>query len=308
MKGKYMLDICLLGTGGMMPLPYRWLTSMLARCQGSNLLIDCGEGTQIAIRQKGWSPNPIDVICFTHYHADHISGLPGLLLTIGNTERTEPILLIGPKGLKKVVSSLRVICPELPFELKYYELKEKEEVIDFKCYKIEAYYVNHGVPCYGYAISVPRKGRFDVEKAKSLDIPMKYWSKLQKGEIIEDENSTYTPDMVMGEDRRGLKVAYCTDTRPTPNIEKYAKDADLFICEGMYGDKEKADSAKSKKHMTMQEGANIAKNANVKELWFTHYSPSFNKPDDYIDEMRQIFKNAKAARDGWSKEFTFDDD
>ena len=81
-----MLDICLLGTGGMMPLPYRWLTSMMARCSGSNLLIDCGEGTQVALKEKGWSPKPIDIICFTHYHADHISGLPGLLLTMGNAD------------------------------------------------------------------------------------------------------------------------------------------------------------------------------------------------------------------------------
>ena len=112
-----MLDICLLGTGGMMPLPYRWLTSMMARCAGSNLLIDCGEGTQIALKEKGWSPKPIDVICFTHYHAAHISGLPGLLLTMGNAERTEPLTLIGPKGLERVVNALCMIAPELPFDL-----------------------------------------------------------------------------------------------------------------------------------------------------------------------------------------------
>src|SRR5574344_690503 len=110
-----MLEICLLGTGGMMPLPYRYLTSMMARYNGKSILVDCGEGTQIAMKAKGWSPTPIDVICFTHYHADHISGLPGLLLTMGNADRTDPLLMIGPKGLEKVVSSLRVIAPELPF-------------------------------------------------------------------------------------------------------------------------------------------------------------------------------------------------
>ena len=122
-----MLDICLLGTGGMMPLPYRWLTSMMARCDGSSLLIDCGEGTQVALKEKGWSPKPIDVICFTHYHADHISGLPGLLLTMGNAERTEPLTLIGPKGLERVVGALRTIAPELPFQLKFIELTEARE-------------------------------------------------------------------------------------------------------------------------------------------------------------------------------------
>ena len=100
-----------------MPLPYRWLTSLMMRYNGKSILIDCGEGTQIAMREKGWSPNPIDIICFTHFHADHISGLPGMLLTMGNAERTEPLLLIGPRGLTKVVASLRVIAPELPFEV-----------------------------------------------------------------------------------------------------------------------------------------------------------------------------------------------
>ena len=123
-----MLDVCLLGTGGMMPLPYRWLTSLLVRYNGSSLLIDCGEGTQIAIKEKGWSFKPIDVICFTHYHGDHISGLPGLLLTMGNADRTEPLTLIGPKGLERVVNSLRVIAPELPFQIKYIEITQPEQI------------------------------------------------------------------------------------------------------------------------------------------------------------------------------------
>ena len=123
-----MLDICLLGTGGMMPLPYRWLTSLMIRYNGMSILIDCGEGTQIALKEKGWSPKPIDVICFTHYHADHISGLPGMLLTMGNAERTEPLTLIGPKGLTRVVSALRVIAPELPFVL-LLSLSNKRETV-----------------------------------------------------------------------------------------------------------------------------------------------------------------------------------
>ena len=234
-----MLDICLLGTGGMMPLPYRWLTSMMARCAGSNLLIDCGEGTQIALKEKGWSPKPIDVICFTHYHADHISGLPGLLLTMGNAERTEPLTLIGPKGLERVVSALCMIAPELPFELKFIELTEQEESLQIGPYVIDAYRVNHKVICYGYSIRIPRKGRFDVERAKEQMIPQKFWSRLQKGEVIEADGRTFTPDMVLGADRRGLKVTYCTDTRPVPAIAQHAKDADLFICEGMYGEKKR---------------------------------------------------------------------
>ena len=121
-KEDYMLDVCLLGTAGMMPLPHRWLTASLMRYNGSSLLIDCGEGTQIAIKEKGWTFKPIDVICFTHYHADHISGLPGLLLSMGNAERTEPLTMIGPKGLERVVGALRMIAPELPFEIRYIEI------------------------------------------------------------------------------------------------------------------------------------------------------------------------------------------
>ena len=138
-----MLDVCLLGTGGMMPLPQRWLTSLMARYNGKSILIDCGEGTQIAMKEKGWSPKPIDIICFTHYHADHISGLPGMLLTMGNAERTEPLLLIGPKGLTRVVNALRVIAPELPFQILYQEITEQEQTFAFDGFRIEAFRVNH---------------------------------------------------------------------------------------------------------------------------------------------------------------------
>ena len=231
-----MLDICLLGTGGMMPLPYRWLTSMMARCDGSSLLIDCGEGTQVALKKKGWSPKPIDIMCFTHYHADHISGLPGLLLTMGNAERTEPLTMIGPRGLERVVTALRTIAPELPFPIRFIELSEPREQLKIGPFVIDAYKVNHNVVCYGYAISILRAGRFDVERARRQEIPQKYWNRLQKGETIEDGGRILTPDMVLGPERKGLKVAYCTDTRPVPVIAEYAEGADLFICEGMYGE------------------------------------------------------------------------
>lgn len=303
-----MLDICLLGTGGMMPLPYRWLTAMMARCDGSSLLIDCGEGTQIALKEKGWSPKPIDIICFTHYHADHISGLPGLLLTMGNAERTEPLLLIGPKGLERVVSALRTIAPELPFALRFFELEEPRHQIKAGPYVIDAYRVNHNVSCYGYAVSIPRAGRFDAVRAKEQGIPLKAWSRLQKGETVTMNGAVYTPDMVMGPGRRGLKVAYCTDTRPVPVIAEYAEAADLFICEGMYGEDGKEAKAREYKHMTMYEAAQLAKKAQPGEMWLTHYSPSLTRPEEYMDKVREIFPRAKAARDGWSLELDFKDE
>ena len=290
----------------MMPLPYRWLTAMMARYNGKSILIDCGEGTQIAMKEKGWSPKPIDIICFTHFHADHISGLPGMLLTMGNAERTEPLLLIGPKGLTRVVNALRVIAPELPFSIECREIEQKEETFEFDGFRIEAFKVNHNVTCYGYTIQIDRAGRFDVEKAKSNGIEQRYWSRLQKGEIIEVDNRTLTPDMVLGVARKGLKVTYCTDTRPTDSIKEHAKNADLFICEGMYGEPDKLDKAKEYKHMTFYEAARMAKEAEVSELWLTHYSPSLIRPEEYMKDVKKIFHKAIAAKDGRSVELKFE--
>ena len=303
-----MLDICLLGTGGMMPLPYRYLTSMMARCGGSGLLIDCGEGTQIALRKKGWSPKPVDVICFTHYHADHISGLPGFLLTMGNAERTEPLLLVGPRGLERVAGALRTIAPELPFPVQYLELTEAREQHRLGPFLLDAFRVNHNVVCYGYRITIPRGGKFDAERAKAQNIPLKLWNPLQKGKTVTENGITYTPDMVLGETRRGISVVYSTDTRPVPVIAEYAKGADLFICEGMYGEPEKLGKARENKHMTMYEAAELGKKADPREMWLTHYSPSLNHPDEYIEEARKIFPKVKAARDGWTAELRFDED
>lgn len=303
-----MLDICLLGTGGMMPLPYRWLTSLMARYNGQSILIDCGEGTQIAMKEKGWSPKPIDVICFTHFHADHISGLPGMLLTMGNAERTEPLLLVGPKGLARVVASLRVIAPELPFVIDCLELTENEQTIVFDGFKIEAFKVKHNVPCYGYSIVVDRIGKFQVDKAVTLGIEKKYWSRLQKGETIHDGNMTYVPEMVLGEARRGLRVTYCTDTRPTPGIIEHAREADLLICEGMYGEPDKLSKARENKHMTFYEAAEIARRAEVKRLWLTHYSPSLNRPEEFLPEAKKIFPGTETCKDGKTIELKFEED
>ena len=303
-----MLDVCLLGTGGMMPLPYRWLTSLMMRYNGKSILIDCGEGTQIAMREKGWSPNPIDIICFTHFHADHISGLPGMLLTMGNAERTEPLLLIGPRGLTKVVASLRVIAPELPFEVKCIEITENAQTFSFEGFRLEAFRVNHNVLCYGYTLEILRQGKFSAERAKVQDIPLKYWNPLQKGQTIEADGITYTPEMVLGPARKGIRLTYTTDTRPTESILRNAKESDLFICEGMYAEKEKLNKAKQYKHMTFYEAADMAKRAEVKELWLTHFSPSLVRAEDYMPQVRDIFANAYLGKDGKSVELTFEEE
>ena len=290
-----------------MPLPYRWLTALMVRYNGSSLLIDCGEGTQIAIKEKGWSFKPIDVICFTHYHGDHISGLPGLLLTMGNADRTEPLTLVGPRGLERVVNALRVIAPELPFPIKYVEITEPEQAFEMNGYRLKAFRVNHNVLCYGYTMEVDRAGKFDVERATAAQIPQRYWGVLQKGETVEAEGQTYTPDMVLGPQRKGIKLTYCTDTRPTDSIRNNAKGSNLFICEGMYGEKDKQKKAKEYKHMTFYEAASLAKEADVGELWLTHYSPSLTRPEEYMDDVREIFPRAIAAKDRRTAELVFED-
>ncbi len=303
-----MIDVCLLGTGGMMPLPNRWLTSLMLRYDGGSILVDCGEGTQIAMKEKGWSPKPIDLLLITHFHADHISGLPGLLLTMGNAERTEPLTIAGPKGLSRVVGALRVVAPELPFDIQCYEFSENEQTLQYGDLRIKCYRVHHNVICYGYSFELDRAGRFSAERAKELDIPLKFWNRLQKGEQIQHEGRLLTPDMVLGPPRKGIKVTYCTDTRPTDLIVKNAMESDLFICEGMYGEEDKLEKAKEHRHMTMYEAAQLAVDAKVSKLWLTHYSPSLVKPEPFMKKVRKIFAESYPGKDGMSEELRFIDE
>ncbi len=303
-----MLEVTLLGTGGTMPLKNRWLTSCLVRHEGHSILIDCGEGTQIALRCAGRSVQRLDLLCITHFHADHISGLPGLLLSMGLDGRTEPLTIAGPRGLLQTVAGLRVIAPELPFPLAFIELNAPEETLEFAGLSITAFAVQHTMPCYGFRLHLPRAGKFDPERAKENQVPMRVWGMLQKQETAELDGVTYHQSQVLGPPRRGLTVTYCTDTRPVPSIRKHADSADLLILEGMYGDDEKRAKALETKHMLFSEAAQIAAESNAKRLWLTHYSPSMPDPESYLPAAQAIFPETSCAADGETTELRFQED
>ncbi|MGI5836529.1 MAG: ribonuclease Z [Chloroflexota bacterium] len=302
-----MLDVALLGTGGMTPLPKRWLSSLLVRLRGNLLLVDCGEGTQISLKKLGWGFKEISTILLTHLHADHVAGLPGLLLTIGNSGRTDWLVVYGPRELSRVIDGVRAIAPYLPFPLDWRELSGGEQ-IDLGGLEASTLAVDHGVACLAYSLYLPRGRRFNPERAAQLGIPVQLWSRLQAGEEVELEGRTIQPDEVLGEERRGIKLSYVTDTRPTDDLPDFVRGSDLLICEGMYGSPEDLPKALGNKHMLFSEAAEIARAGNVRELWLTHFSPSLTDPNQWIDEATRIFPNTRIGYDRMTTTLSFPED
>ena len=294
-----MLEFCTLGTGGTLPIPDRALSSVYIRVNGRGLLVDCGEGTQVGIRRLGWGFRCLDGLLLTHFHGDHCTGLPGLLLSLEKAGRDETFHIWGPKGLKRVVEGLCIIVPPLSYPVMLHELPASGDDIEILGLQIHAFPVDHGgIPCYGFRMTLPRSAVFDPDKARALGVPMQEWKQLQEGKSVQAGGRIVHPADVEGEKRRGITMVFSTDTRPCETLEKYARDADLLILEGMYGSEDKRPQALKNHHMMFSEAAEIARGANAGALLLTHFSTSLEEPEQYLEETRAIFEHTWTAHDG----------
>ena len=295
-----MLDVCLPGTGGMMPLPERWLSCCWIEYQGKALLIDCGEGTQIALKEADLKLSRLEILLITHFHADHIAGLPGLLLTLGNNGRQTPLTIVGPVGLKAVVSALTIIASALPYPVELIEIEnESEGYLKYDEITISYLPLAHHIMCLGYRVSLKRKPVFNPQKADRLNIPKELYKRLHTGQTVKlDDGRTIKPEMVLDGEREPICVCFITDSTMTGSMTDFARGADLLICEGMYGDDEMREKMEEKGHMIFSDSARLSINAGVKKLWLTHYSPAMNDPQAYSEQIQSIFPDTVLGFDG----------
>jgi ribonuclease Z len=282
----------------MMPMPGRWLSCALIRCGPTLTLVDCGEGTQVPWKSLGWGFRQLGAICFTHMHADHVAGLPGVLFMVAHAGRIEPLEIYGPAGSNYVIEGLRRIVPDLPFPVQIHELSSGQHFplpggLHGSCVNAA-----HGIPCLAYRFELRRNPAFLPEQAQALGLPVQLWSKLQRGETLEFRGQTITPEQVLGPPRRGISLAFVTDTRPTQQLAAFARDVDLLICESMYDNAGDLPLAKEHAHMLAEEAAGIAQAAGAHSLLLTHFSPKITDSSGAENAARRVFPNTRAARDG----------
>lgn len=308
------METFVLGCGGMMPLPYRHLTSVLLRREGDLFLFDCGEGTQVSLRRLNLKWKKITAIFISHTHADHVTGLPGILMLSSQVDRDEPLYIFGPPKIKEYVESSRKVLDmyiNYPIIVKEIEPLYSQALFEGDGFKIRSFPLSHTKTCVGYTLEEEnRPGEFNPLVAQSLNVPKgPLWGKLQRGENVEStDGKIITPQMVMGEKRSGRKFSFVTDSLYLPTIAGEVKNSDFFICEGMFSE-EFADQAKEKKHMTSTQAAAIAKDAGVLKMGLIHYSPRYTdrELETLEKEAKKVFPDAFLTKDRMTIKIPFRD-
>ena len=296
------MEAFVLGCGGMMPLPYRHLTSVLLRRDGDLFLFDCGEGTQVSLRRLNLKWKKIDAIFISHTHADHITGLPGILMLSSQVERKEPLYIYGPPKIKEYVeTSRKVLDMYINYPIVIKEITAPCVVHSGKDFYIRAFPLEHTKTCVGYTLEeLDRPGEFFPDKAMELKVPCgPMWSQLQSGfEVTLADGTIVKPEQVLGSKRSGRKFSFVTDTLYKPSIANEVRGSDLLICEGMF-EKALIDQAKEKKHMTAEQAAIIARDANVRRMCMIHYSPRYTDRElsVLLEEAQAVWPQAELSRD-----------
>ena len=305
-----MIDLTLLGCGGNVPMPNRFLSSLFINYKGRKMLIDCGEGTQVAMKKYNCGFKTIDLILITHLHGDHIIGLIGLLQTMGNSGKTDDLTIVGPVGITDAMNAIKVLVEYLPYRVYVIENPKEKFSLEHDILKdidISTIDLEHSTECIGYSLYFKRKAKFDRQKAMSNEVPQILWKKLQEQDTVIYNDKTYYSSIVLGDERKGIKLSFITDTRPTFEIPQFIYGSDLFICEGMYGDDLDISKAVKNKHMTFREAASLANAGNVDKLLLTHFSPSIEEPKDFAHNATNLFKDTIIGEDGLSLSLSYKD-
>lgn len=296
------MEAFILGCGGMMPLPYRHLTSVLLRREGDLFLFDCGEGTQVSLRRLNLKWKKIDAIFISHTHADHVTGLPGILMLNAQVDRTEPLYIYGPPKIKEYVeTSRKVLDMYINYPIVVKEIEAPCVVHSGKDFYIRAFPLDHTKICVGYTLEeLDRPGEFNPDKARELGVPVgPLWAQLQNGfEVQAADGSTVKPEQVLGQKRSGRKFSFVTDTLYKKSIADEVRGSDFLVCEGMF-ESELIDQAREKKHMTAVQAATIARDADVRRMCMIHYSPRYTDRDleKLLTEAREVWPKAELSRD-----------